>query len=92
VWKAGSPLSDQLMLSSSPPALQNPQKLEMLLHTFFGRACLDVDVIDSGGRRYVPREWFVAPLEIIEQAIHFVLNGEIVNFRYDPDRKVIVGR
>ena len=70
----------------------NPQKLEVLLHTFFGRACLEVDVIDSAGKRYVPREWFVAPPEIIEQAIHFVLNGEIIKLRYDPDRKLIVGR
>jgi hypothetical protein len=70
----------------------NPQKLEMLLHTFFGSACLDIDVYDAAGKRYVPREWFVAPLDIIEQAIHFLLSGEIVNFRYDPEKQIIVGR
>lgn len=70
----------------------NPQKLELLLHKFFGSACLDVDVIDHSGKRYTPREWFVAPLDVIEQAIHYILTGEIINFRYDPERKEIVGR
>jgi hypothetical protein len=70
----------------------NPQKLELLLHTFFGRACLDVDIIDATGKRFVPREWFIAPLDVIEQAIHFVLSGEIVNFRYDVAKKTIVTR
>jgi hypothetical protein len=70
----------------------NPQKLEQLLHTFFGSACLNVDVFDNEGKRYIPREWFVAPLDVIEQAIHFLLSGEIVNYRYDPDRHEIVGR
>jgi len=70
----------------------NPQKLELLLHTFFGSSCLNIDIFDGAGQRHTPREWFIAPLEIIEQAIHFLLNGEIVNYRYDPERQEIVGR
>ncbi|WP_199288345.1 GIY-YIG nuclease family protein, partial [Escherichia coli] len=53
----------------------NPQRLEQLLHRFFGSACLNIDIYDDKGRRHVPREWFIAPLEIIEQAIHFVISG-----------------
>jgi hypothetical protein len=30
--------------------------------------------------------------EVIEQAIHFVLSGEIVQFRYDAARQQIVAR
>jgi hypothetical protein len=70
----------------------NPQKLEQLLHTFFGSSCLNLDVYDANGQRHTPREWFIAPLDIVEQAIHFVLNGDIVNYRYDPIQKVIIGR
>ncbi len=70
----------------------NPQKLEQLLHTFFGSSCLNVDVFDNEGRRHIPREWFIAPLEIIEQAIHFVLNEEIVHYRYDLEKEEISGR
>ena len=70
----------------------NPQKLEQLLHTFFGSSCLNVDVFDNEGRRHIPREWFIAPLGIIEQAIHFVLNEEIIHYRYDLEKEGIFGR
>lgn len=70
----------------------NPQKLEQLLHQFFGNSCLNIDVHDHDGKRHTPREWFIAPLEVIEQAIHFLINGEITQFKYDADRQEIVGR
>lgn len=68
----------------------NPQKFELLLHTFFGKACLNVDVFDKTGKRFSPREWFVAPLHIIEAAANMLINGEIVNYRYDPDSYGII--
>ncbi len=62
----------------------NPQKLEQLLHNFFGSACLNVDVFDLKGKRTVPREWFIAPLPVIEQAIEMIVSGEILSYNYDP--------
>jgi len=70
----------------------NPQRLEQLLHRFFGSACLDIDIYDNNGLRHVPREWFVAPLEIIEQAIHLVISGDIIHYKYDKQNQVIVNR
>jgi hypothetical protein len=70
----------------------NPVKLEQLLHRFFGKWCLDVDVVDRDVQRHIPREWFIAPIDVIEQAIHFVISGEIVQFQYDGERRQIVGR
>lgn len=70
----------------------NPQKLEQLLHNFFGTACLNVDVFDANNKRYTPREWFIAPLEIIEKSIELIINGGIVNFKYDPVSQKIVLR
>ncbi len=61
----------------------NAQKFENLLHTFFGKACLDIEVADSSGKMCKPREWFVAPLKDIEMAIQLLINGEIVHYRYD---------
>jgi hypothetical protein len=60
----------------------NPQKFEQLIHNFFGAACLNVDVFDRQGERYTPREWFVAPLDIIEQAIKLIISGDIIKYRY----------
>ena len=61
----------------------NPQKLEQLLHNFFGNSCLEIDVFDEKGKRHTPREWFIAPFEVIEQTIELIINGKIVNYRYD---------
>lgn len=61
----------------------NTQKFEQLIHRFFGKVCLNVDIFGNNGKRYTPREWFIAPLNVIEQAIEFIITGEIVNYRYD---------
>ena len=70
----------------------NPQKFELLLHTFFGKACLNVDVYDTQGKRFSPREWFIAPLHIIEAAANMLINGDIVNYRYDHEGQSIEER
>lgn len=67
-------------------------KLETLLHHFFGRACLDLDVYDNNGRRIIPREWFVAPIEVITEAVEMLISGEIVDYRYDEKVQKIVKR
>jgi len=70
----------------------NTQKLELCLHNFFSGSCLEIDVFDANGKRYTPREWFIAPFKVIEQAIALIINGKVVNFRYDPENKTIVKR
>ncbi len=70
----------------------NPQKFELLLHTFFAAACINVDVFDDESRRHTPREWFVVPLEIINQAIELLISGEIVDYRYDHNLQEIMER
>ncbi|MEZ7506387.1 GIY-YIG nuclease family protein [Flavobacterium sp. Arc2] len=70
----------------------NPQKLEQLLHNFFGSACLNIDIYDENKRRHTPREWFVAPFDVIEQAIELIITGEIVDYRYDGEVRGIVLR
>lgn len=70
----------------------NPQKLEQLLHNFFGKSCLNIDIFDEKKRRHTPREWFVAPIEIIEQAIELIISGEVVNFSYDAENRVIISK
>lgn len=68
----------------------NPQKLEQLLHNFFGKSCLELDVFDEKGKRHTPREWFIAPIEVIEQAIELIINGKIVNYKFDEANMTIV--
>ena len=68
----------------------NPQKFELLIHNFFGAACLNIDVFDKDGSRHTPREWFIAPLDVIERAIHLIISGEIVKYSYDSEREEIL--
>jgi hypothetical protein len=70
----------------------NPQKLEQLVHGFFGKSCLNIDVFDENGVRHTPREWFIAPLHVIEQAIHYIIAGAIINYRYDELNEEIIER
>jgi len=70
----------------------NPQKFELKLHAFFGKTCLNFDIFDEKGNRHSPREWFIVPLEIIEEAIEFIISDEISDYRYDTERQIIVGR
>lgn len=68
----------------------NPQKLEQLLHNFFGSSCLSLDVFDAKGERHTPREWFIAPLHLIEKSVHLIISGEILKYRYDSEAKSII--
>lgn len=68
----------------------NPHKFEQLLHRFFADVCLNVDIHDDKGRRITPREWFVAPFQIIDKVIDLILDETIVNFKYDHENKSII--
>ncbi|PKH68145.1 hypothetical protein CXF59_04930 [Flavobacterium sp. ALD4] len=70
----------------------NPQKLEQLLHNFFGKACLNIDIYDEKKQRHSPQEWFIAPLEVIEQAIQLIINREVVKYKYDAKSTSIMER
>jgi hypothetical protein len=71
---------------------RNADKLEQLLHRFFAEACLNVDLYDDKGQRITPREWFVVPLQVIEEAIQMILNESIVNYTYDSKRQEIIAK
>jgi len=68
----------------------NPQKLELLLHSFFCKVCLNLDIYDKNRNRHIPREWFVVPLNVVEKTIVLIINGEIVNYKYNEVLEEIV--
>ncbi|MGB3239483.1 MAG: GIY-YIG nuclease family protein, partial [Geitlerinemataceae cyanobacterium] len=63
----------------------NRQGLEALLHKFFDNARLDVKFKDRFGIPVQPREWFLVPLEVIEEAIEKLEAGTLDRYRYDPE-------
>jgi hypothetical protein len=70
----------------------NPHKLEQLIHRFFGNSWLDIDIIDENGKVCRPREWFIVPLEVIEEAIELIVDGNIINYRYDVNDERIYSK
>jgi len=63
----------------------NRKGLEALLHKFFSSARLDMELQDRFGSQVQPREWFLVPLEVIEEAIEKIKAGTIDQFRYDAN-------
>lgn len=68
----------------------NRKRLEALLHKFFNKARLDLELKDRFGFPVEPKEWFLIPLAVIEEAIQKLREGTIGNFRYDPGTACLV--
>jgi Meiotically Up-regulated Gene 113 (MUG113) protein len=61
----------------------NRTKLENLLHRIFEPARLEIEIQDRFGRPVVPREWFLVPLQAIQEAISRIKDGTIADCVYD---------
>lgn len=66
--------------------------LEHLLHRVFASVRLDITQINREGKNYDPSEWFVVPLNVINQAISMIMSGEITDYVYDPAAQRLVER
>lgn len=62
----------------------NRTKLENLIHRIFDPARLDIEIKDRFGNPIVPREWFLVPRFIIDDAVERIKDGTITNYVYDP--------
>ena len=67
----------------------NRTKLEKLIHRFFADAAYDIQITDRFGKLVRPREWFLVPLHVIDEAVERIKNGTITEFRYDPTTATI---
>ena len=70
----------------------NRKKLELLLHQFLAAARLDVELKDRFGFGVEPKEWFLAPLPVIQEVVEKLMDGTIGDFRYDAGTAQIVRR
>ena len=78
-------LADVEIVTTFKLANINRKGLEALLHKFFSSARLDMELQDRFGSQVQPREWFLVPLEVIEEAIEKIKAGTIDQFRYDRE-------
>ena len=68
----------------------NRKLLEALLHKFFAAARLDLELKDRFGFQVEPREWFLVPFAVVEEAIQKLMEGTISDFRYDAQTAQII--
>jgi hypothetical protein len=59
----------------------NRTRLENLIHRVLGPARLDVEIKDRFGQPIVPREWFLVPVFVIDEAIKRIRDGTIADYR-----------
>jgi hypothetical protein len=62
----------------------NRTRLENIIHRVFGPARLDIEIKDRFGQPITPREWFLVPLFVIDEAIDKIKDGTITDYVYDP--------
>ena len=69
----------------------NRTKLENIFHRLFGAAQLDLTIEDRFGNPVKPREWFLVPLHVIDEAVQRIRDGSITEVVYDPNTAQLVG-
>lgn len=62
----------------------NCQKLESLIHKVFAAAQINLSIPDRFGHMVKPREWFLVPLAVIDEAVQRIRDRSIIDYRYNP--------
>lgn len=68
----------------------NRTKLEGIIHRIFASAQLDLTIHDRFGHPVSPKEWFLVPLNVIDEAVRRIQDGSITNVTYDPKTASLV--
>lgn len=68
----------------------NRTKLENLFHRLFAPAQLDLVIHDRFGHPVKPKEWFLVPLQAIDEAVKRIRDGSITDVSYDPKTASLV--
>ena len=77
-------LADVTIVATYKLAHINRTKLENLFHKIFAPAQLDLTIEDRFGKPVKPREWFLVPLQAIDEAVSRIRDGSITKYIYDP--------
>ncbi len=62
----------------------NRTRMENLFHRLFSPAQIELTIPDRFGNPVKPREWFLVPLHVINEAVERIRDGSIAGVIYDP--------
>lgn len=68
----------------------NPQKVEAMIHRVFADAKVAMTIVDNDGLDYIPQEWYSVPINVINEVVDLINNGEIKNYCYDRIKQSLV--
>jgi hypothetical protein len=68
----------------------NRVQLEGVIHKVLAAATLDLSISDRFAKPVKPREWFLVPLAVIDEAVTRIRDGSITGYRYDPNEARLV--
>jgi hypothetical protein len=68
----------------------NRIRLENLIHRIFDAARPDIEIKDRFGQPVIPREWFLVPLFVVDEAVERIKDGTITGYVYDPKAAALV--
>lgn len=83
-------LADVEVVATYKLAGINRTKLEGIFHRLFATAQLDLTIHDRFGHPVRPKEWFLVPLHVIDEAVHRIQDGSITNVVYDSNTASLV--
>ncbi|MGB0906775.1 MAG: GIY-YIG nuclease family protein [Maricaulaceae bacterium] len=61
----------------------NRRKLESMIHSFFEAARLNIEIPDRFGKPVKPEEWFIIPLEAVNEAVERIQDKTIGDYFFD---------
>jgi hypothetical protein len=70
----------------------NRTKLENLIHRIFDPARIDIEIKDRFGNPVIPREWFLVPRFVVDDAVERIKDGTITQYIYDLQTARLVRR
>ena len=70
----------------------NLNSVESAIHALFGRVRLDIEVTDTDGVSHKATEWFILPLDSINDAVTLIQDNTIHLYRYDAEQQKLVRR
>lgn len=62
----------------------NRTRMENLFHRLFASARLNITINDRFGHPVQPKEWFLVPLFVVNEAVERIKDGTITKYVYDP--------
>lgn len=68
----------------------NRKRMENLFHRLFNSVQIELSIPDRFGNPVKPREWFLVPLHVIDEAVGRIRDGSITDVTYDPQSARLV--